>query len=367
MTASSIEWDFGTAYDFFISLDVLHYPDRFGVRGVWAAGMRSRLPGSDREFLEEIYSSKVIGTPLPWIHRLAPPKDSATALRALDRTPAARRLPELNKYVLDNTAKEPWACVICDVAERGSYADSDIESLREIAKHHEGKLSRHSAERTLYWWTHLEEFGEQYLKALQAYYEVFFAEEERRIYPALQDALEQAQQMSEELPMADLLQELSQGIRFGEAVQAKKLIIAPSFWTSPLIYFGDLAPDTLVFAFGARPADASLVPGEVVPETLLRSLKALSDPTRLKILHYLAGESLTPTQLAHRLRLRAPTVVHHLQALRVAGLVQMSVPEGKERSYSLRAGAVAGACQALQRFLGVDVAAELHRLDQPGD
>ena len=44
-----ISWDMGTAYDFFASLKVLHYPAKFGVRGAWAAGVRSRLSQNDRD------------------------------------------------------------------------------------------------------------------------------------------------------------------------------------------------------------------------------------------------------------------------------------------------------------------------------
>ena len=49
-----ILWDQGTAYDFFTSLYVLHFPDEFGLRGAWAAGVRSRLPSKARDFLEVI-------------------------------------------------------------------------------------------------------------------------------------------------------------------------------------------------------------------------------------------------------------------------------------------------------------------------
>ena len=119
------------------------------------------------------------------------------------------------------------------------------------------------------------------------------------------------------------------------------------------MYFAGISPDTKIFVFGARPPEASLVPGEMVPDALLRALKALSDPTRLRILHYLAQEPLTPAHLARRLRLRAPTVTHHLKTLRLAGLVQFSVGEGKEaRQYATRSEALEGTCDALKSFLG---------------
>ena len=41
MRTPTLLWDIGTAYDMFISLDVLHNPDKFGLRGAWAAASPS--------------------------------------------------------------------------------------------------------------------------------------------------------------------------------------------------------------------------------------------------------------------------------------------------------------------------------------
>ena len=46
-----LAWDIGTAYDFFISLSVLHTPEEFGLRASWAAGVRSRLSSAHRKTL----------------------------------------------------------------------------------------------------------------------------------------------------------------------------------------------------------------------------------------------------------------------------------------------------------------------------
>jgi DNA-binding transcriptional ArsR family regulator len=103
--------------------------------------------------------------------------------------------------------------------------------------------------------------------------------------------------------------------------------------------------------FGARPADISLVPGETVPDAMLRSLKALADPTRLKILRYLGESSYTPTQLARLLRLRAPTVIHHLNDLRLAGLVHLTLEGGGEKRYEARLETVISTFTTLKSFL----------------
>jgi DNA-binding transcriptional ArsR family regulator len=63
---------------------------------------------------------------------------------------------------------------------------------------------------------------------------------------------------------------------------------------------------------------------------------------------------MTPSQLARRLRLRAPTVVHHLSELRLAGLVHLTVdaPEKKsERRYAARLEAVDQLYETLGTFL----------------
>ncbi|RPI79399.1 MAG: ArsR family transcriptional regulator [Chloroflexi bacterium] len=103
--------------------------------------------------------------------------------------------------------------------------------------------------------------------------------------------------------------------------------------------------------FGARPADAPLVPGEIVPEALLRALKAVADPTRLKILKHLTREALTPSQLSRLLRLRPPTVIHHLNELRLAGLVQMTLVVDGERRYAVREESLSHTIEALEKFL----------------
>ncbi|NJN55024.1 MAG: ArsR family transcriptional regulator, partial [Anaerolineae bacterium] len=46
-----------------------------------------------------------------------------------------------------------------------------------------------------------------------------------------------------------------------------------------------------------------------------------------RILKYLSEEPLTPAELARRLRLRPPTVIHHLDALRLARLVHVTLSQ----------------------------------------
>ena len=83
-----IIWDFGTAYDFFVSLLVLHKPADFGLSSSWAAGMRQRLPARDRELLEMFRFGLVITPPLTWLSSLPQPKNGETLLKVAKQLPA---------------------------------------------------------------------------------------------------------------------------------------------------------------------------------------------------------------------------------------------------------------------------------------
>jgi DNA-binding transcriptional ArsR family regulator len=353
MTSPQLLWDWGTAYDLFISLAVLHEPAEFGVRGAWAAGVRARVPAEERETLEQ--SQFLVKVPFHWVYTLPGPKNGTAVLWALGQLPPAERLVALAlspEWPPDEIAK-----ILKEVAARGTWDEGDREALRSayqctFESHEETRVpSPEKLARTLDGWARADEFGERYLEALRAYLDVFFVEEERRIRPALQQALSRAQDLAEKMDLPDLLEELSQGLRFDESSWAAELVLAPSYWCTPLMFFGKVGAKREIRLFGARPANASLVPGEIVPDAMLRALKALSDPTRLRILHYLTEEPQTPAKLARRLRLRAPTVTHHLKTLRLAGLVRLSLGESQGRRYAARSEAVAAAFDSLTFFL----------------
>ncbi len=344
--STDIRWDCGSAYDLFVSLKVLHEPSTFGLRASWAAGVRSRLPLEERKFLEEIYS--FFWVPITWIYNLPEPKDAATALSALRQIPAERRLVTLS-YALKETPSEMRELIQKVNSSRG-WDDSDLEKVRAMEKTEGHNLTTSQLKSILNWLSKADEFGEKLLEALQTYHQVFFAEEEHRIEQPLHQALQKAQQFSQTLPPMQLLNELSQGVEFEESFFKKSLILAPTYWSTPFIFLADLNLQTKIVLFGARPTGDSLIPGEQVPETLLIALKALADPTRLGILRYLEQAPHTPSQLARKLRLRAPTVTHHLNELRLAGLVQISI-RGEMRYYSARHDYLKSLGNSLEQFL----------------
>ncbi len=342
-----LTWDKGTAYDFFVSLYVLHRPSTFGLRPSWAAGVRSRLPQEQRDFLEKAQS--FLPVPLRWLYLLpAEAKITEDALHSLAQTPAAERLPSL--LINPDTPTEALT-VLQEIALRHTWSSAEQEVLR-AALHKRGIHPRPGTLNSVCEaWADLTAWGEQILLALNTYYTSFFAEEEDRIASLIDEALARAQARAGELPLPSLLDELTHGVHFDTSDIDQAVILAPSYWVSPLTLYHRLGEGEMLVLFGVRSPSEPLIPGDPVPRELLEAMKAVADPTRLQILRYLAGSPQTPSQLARQLRLRPPTVVHHLNTLRLAGLVEVSLHGESERAYSLRRETLRHAITSLNNFI----------------
>ena len=345
-----LHWELGTAYDFFLSLEILHKPEEHSLRPSWAAGVRSRLTPAERKILD--LSVEMVWVPIHWLDTLPAPKDAASVLWALRQVPAAERLPLLGAHP---DISDELCQVLNGVQAKGAWDDTDLQAFRTAIRTMKGKSHEippaDALKGILDAWASPAQFGEGYLEALQSYYRVFFAEEEQRILPALQASIQKGQELAKRMPLLDLIEELSQGIRFQERIDTTELVFIPSYWITPLISWQKSSAERFVMIYGARPAYASLVPGEVVPDALMRGLKAVADPTRLKILRFLSQKPLTPADLSRRLRLRAPTVTHHLSALRLAGLVHLSLEAEGERHYTARQEGIDDLFRGLHEFL----------------
>ncbi len=278
------------------------------------------------------------------------PRDAETVLQVLGQIETTERLPTLADHA-DVPSK--LLDILREVKSRGSWDQKDLDPLQSYYSSKENPPSPNQLVTTLGWWSRSEEFGVRFLEAIQAYVSVFFAEEERRIRPYLHQTLERAQLLAAKLDFPQLMVELSQGVKIAAFEEAEEVTFAPSYWTTPLVMYDTIISKHWMVLFGARPADVALVPGEVIPDAMLRALKALSDPTRLLILRYLSDQPQTPSQLARKLRLRAPTVTHHLSALRLAGLVYVSLDETQENRYTVREAAVADTFESIYKFLSI--------------
>ena len=341
-------WDSGTAYEIFTSLYVIHDPSFFGVRPSWAAGVRSRIPAASRELFTQVMDMHKI--PICWLYSLPAPKSAAAAVKALESMPSEQVLPNISCVGHEEDH------IFLRILERKKVEDSDIEELVDYHKIHYGKkkkVDRKAIVAWCEWWAKADEFGKRFVDGIAEYYENFFREEEKRIEPALKAGLENAKSRAGVLSQEDLLEELSQGIVSDPLFNYDSMILIPSFWLAPLVMRGELDDKTGIMQFCSRPADASLIPGDTVPDSLSAGLRALSDHTRLKILRLIAEKPLTQVEIAKRLRLRAPTINHHLNTLRLASLVTKNIQDDdpKDTRYSIRNGRVEQLCSTIKAFL----------------
>src|ERR1700722_4450710 len=97
--------------------------------------------------------------------------------------------------------------------------------------------------------------------------------------------------------------------------------------------------------------------------TVLKSLRALSDPTRLRIISLLEREELSVNELQEITRMGQSRISTHLGLLQEAGLLQ-SRREGKRSFYKLMAAAGGGGLEFIQ--LAIRGAKEMpeHKADE---
>jgi DNA-binding transcriptional ArsR family regulator len=95
-------------------------------------------------------------------------------------------------------------------------------------------------------------------------------------------------------------------------------------------------------------------------------LKAISDPTRRRIMELVADRPLAAGEIAEHFSVTRPAISQHLGVLREAGLVSER-REGTRRLYSADVSGLAGIREFVDRFWQVrlntlkDVAEETHR------
>jgi DNA-binding transcriptional ArsR family regulator len=124
------------------------------------------------------------------------------------------------------------------------------------------------------------------------------------------------------------------GIRLVPEPRIRRVVLAPSYFGRPynsLTKVGDAQVICYPIADSSLGAADRLAP----PAATVRLFRALGDPSRLRILRYLAEGDRYLTEIATELQLSKPTIKHHLAQLRAAGLITL-IEQGNLTYYSLR-------------------------------
>ena len=86
----ALEWDWGTAYEFLLSLDTVFRPKAHGVPAPWAAGVRKRLSPQGQAGFKAFFSpphGALAFTPLHLVLEMDQPKDVARFLNYIEAIP----------------------------------------------------------------------------------------------------------------------------------------------------------------------------------------------------------------------------------------------------------------------------------------
>jgi DNA-binding transcriptional ArsR family regulator len=354
--AAALEWDWGTAYELLTSAGAIIRPRAHGLPAPWAAGVRKRLsPQAQAEFKAFFGSAHSIWTytPVHLVLEMKPPKDVRRFLEYVEAIPDQDFSRRIHTPLVGSSAS---IRVPNNVLEGQEPSSAEVEEYRRAVGRARIMPAPSAADvRALF-----SEMADpattkrRWLSVMREYHSEFFAEEEKRIAPVLKRMLEKAQALSRTTTVTDLIERLSNGFTISGELGLRRLMLVPSVWCYPFVVGRDLAEAELLLLWGARPSGYKLAPGESVPDEAVRALRALGDPTRLRLLRLLTAEPRSPQALARELKLSLPTVSHHMRELRLAGLIRLEVgpgEKGRESRYTVRWQSAERAFQQLEQFV----------------
>ena len=322
-------------------MDTLFTPKAHGLAAPWAAGVRKRLSPQSQAALKDFYDAPFgifTYVPVHLVLAMDKPKDAAHLLDFVEAIPDQAFSRQMHAPLVgDNPAVE----VVRNVLAGHSPSDGELEEYRRAV----GRArivpppSPSEVRRLFAEITNPAQTKQRWVAAMREYHTVFFAQEEVRLAPVLKKMLVDAQSLAKTLSVTDLIERISNGFTISEESDLKRLVLVPSVWCSPFVITPKLDERSLLLIWGARPSSYKLAPGESVPDQATLVLRALSDPTRLRLLRLLSKEPRSPQALARELKLSLPTVSHHMRELRLAGLVRLEERVGdksRERRYTVR-------------------------------
>ncbi|WP_342435709.1 ArsR family transcriptional regulator [Paenibacillus sp. FSL L8-0436] len=186
---------------------------------------------------------------------------------------------------------------------------------------------------------------DSYAPLLRLWYDQYFRHVEQKILPLLIEDASEKKLLESKMDPGALIEYASGGVVVGDIPDLQTIVLLPTVHNRPINTY--CFYNTLMII--QYPVDVPSEDEDEPPTVLLRLTKALSDPTRLRLLRYVANEPKTIWDMQSDLSQSSEMLMHHLLILRVAGLLRVhlgSEGEGNER-FSIRADGASD----LQMFL----------------
>jgi DNA-binding transcriptional ArsR family regulator len=195
-----------------------------------------------------------------------------------------------------------------------------------------------------------EELGGEILHALRRWHEVVYAHDAERIAAEQSDAAAALAAIRSAWSVDALMAHVLPGVDYVPPSFVSEVAFIPDVVLRPGLVFLDHRMMSIASFPVARPQDAADDP----PEVLVRLGKALGDELRLRALRSLARGPISLGDLAGELGVPRSTLAHHIGVLRNAGLVAMTIDDGRWGRLRLRAGGIDDAPAVFRRYVSSD-------------
>lgn len=184
---------------------------------------------------------------------------------------------------------------------------------------------------------------------LEEYLAVVFAAEVAHVSAATAAGAERAAELLGVLPTVTAIEQLTGGYTLSAELQLQRITLAPSAFIYPFMASRvDERTSEALIVFGVKSETLLRFDRFPIDPDLVRAVKALGDPGRLKVLRLLGQGPTSGADLVALLGLSAPTVHHHLHQLRAAGLVRQERTSGGMQ-YTIRPDSARALLDALGR------------------
>jgi DNA-binding transcriptional ArsR family regulator len=169
-----------------------------------------------------------------------------------------------------------------------------------------------------------------------------------RVTPGLRRSAEDARSLALTAPGERVVEKVTKGVEYQVRPGIDQIRLIPSAGVRPWsLMLEDGSTQIFVYPVG----EELLGDPDTPPSGLVAVYKALADDRRLRILRRAAGGGVTFAELVEHLDLAKSTVHHHIGILRSAGLVRVTIGDGKETTYRLRAEVLPDTEQRLAHYL----------------
>jgi DNA-binding transcriptional ArsR family regulator len=182
--------------------------------------------------------------------------------------------------------------------------------------------------------------------AFEAWHRLAVAPEEDALRRDEQEAIARLQSERKSWSLAAALPRIAPGIEYQPPAEVDDIVFMPAVVIRPLVAFLDHRNAAIIAFAAATPGSA----GDPPPSVVILG-KALGDEMRLRALRALARGPSTLVDLAQELGVPRTTLGHHIGLLRAAGLVTLTIDDGRFGKLRLQTEVVDELPRQLREFL----------------